>query len=134
MRKFIAIKEKVYLYFNQITFNYNQKGRPLHLQDTRYKQLPQKKNVRKKKNEGKGKKRAEEGDKKGRKRKGKSRGRRQRGMRRKEKSIRRKGDGKSLCGRKGKRKKELKKKKEQKMKRTAQGMHRSLRTHSLARS
>ena len=65
MRKFIAIKEKVYLYFNQITFNYNQKGHPLHLQDTRYKQLPQKKKKTSgRKKEGKGKKRAKEGGKK----------------------------------------------------------------------
>ena len=63
MRKFIAIKEKVSLYSNHITFNYNQKCHPLHLRDTWYKQFPQKKkkNFRK---EGEGKKRAEEGGKK----------------------------------------------------------------------
>ena len=70
-----------------------------------------------------------------------------------EKRRRREVDGKSLCGRKGKRKKEIKKggggggggggekekkgeeeRKEHEMKRTAQGMHRPLRTHSLSRS
>ena len=63
MRKFIAIKDKVSLYSNQITFNYNQKCHPLHLRDTWYKQFPQKKTSKKKK-EGEGKERAEEGGKK----------------------------------------------------------------------
>ena len=48
MRKFIAIKEKVSLYSNQITFNYNQKCHPLHLRDTWYKQIT---SGRKKENE-----------------------------------------------------------------------------------
>ena len=39
-RKLIAIKEKVSLYSNQITFSYNQS---LHLGSTQYKQFPQKK-------------------------------------------------------------------------------------------
>ena len=39
-RKLIAIKEKVSLYSNQITFSYNQW---LHLGSTQYKQFPQKK-------------------------------------------------------------------------------------------
>ena len=43
MRKFIAIKEKVSLYSNQITFNYSQKCHPLHPRDTWYKEFPQKK-------------------------------------------------------------------------------------------
>ena len=49
MRKFIAIKEKVSLYSNQITFNYNQKCHPLHPRDTWYKQFPPKKKKKKKK-------------------------------------------------------------------------------------
>ena len=65
MRKFIAIKEKVSLYSNQITFNYNQKCHPLHLRDTWYKQFPQKKNFKKKKKEGEGKERAGGGKKEG---------------------------------------------------------------------
>ena len=64
MRKFIAIKEKVFLYSNQITFNYNQKCHPLHLRDTWYKQFPQKKKTSGRKKEGKRKERAEEGSKK----------------------------------------------------------------------
>ena len=65
MRKFIAIKEKVFLYSNQITFNYNQKCHPLHLRDTWYKQFPQKKKKTSgRKKEGKRKERAEEGSKK----------------------------------------------------------------------
>ena len=43
MRKFIAIKEKVSLYSNQITFNYNQKCHPLYPRDTWCKQFPKKK-------------------------------------------------------------------------------------------
>ena len=39
-RKLIAIKEKVSLYSNQITFSYNQW---LHLGSSQYKQFPQKK-------------------------------------------------------------------------------------------
>ena len=58
MRKFIAIKEKVSLYSNQITFNYNQKCHPLHLRDTWYKQFPQKKK------KGEGKERGEKEEKK----------------------------------------------------------------------
>ena len=46
-RKLIAIKEKVSLYSNQITFSYNQW---LHLGSSQYKQFPQKK--RKKRTEG----------------------------------------------------------------------------------
>ena len=69
-RKLIAIKEKVSLYSNQITFSYNQW---LHLRSTQYKQLPQKK-----------KKLKEE----------KSKGKR--GGKEKKKKKR---DGRSLCGR-----------------------------------
>ena len=45
MRKLIDIKGKVSLYFNQITFSYNQW---LHLGSTQYKQFPQKKKKTKK--------------------------------------------------------------------------------------
>ena len=72
MRKFIAIKEKVSLHSNQITFNYNQKCHPLHLRDTWYQQFPKKKASKKK--EGEGKEIVEEGGKKegkGKKRDGK---------------------------------------------------------------
>ena len=43
MRKFIVIKEKVSLYSNQVTFNYNQWCHRLHLGSTQYKQFPKKK-------------------------------------------------------------------------------------------
>ena len=50
MKKFIVIKEKVSLYSNQVTFNYNQWCHRLHLGSTQYKQFPRtkKKNFRKK--------------------------------------------------------------------------------------
>ena len=85
MRKFIAIKEKVSLYSNQSTFNYNQKCHPLHLRDTWYKKFPQNKKIYIKKKEGEGKERGGKKEKKKR-------------------------DGKSLCGRKGKRENEMWKK------------------------
>ena len=48
-RKLIAIKEKVSLYSNKITFSYNQW---LHLGSSQYKQSPQKKKKKKKRIEG----------------------------------------------------------------------------------
>ena len=120
MRKFIPIKEKVSLYSNQITFNYNQKCHPLHPRDTWYKQFPQKK---------KKKKRREKERKEVEKR------RRRKGMERV--CAEGKGKGRMRGGKKEERKeKENKgeKEREQKIERTAQGVRCPLRTHSLARS
>ena len=119
MIKFIAIKEKVSLYSNQITFNYNQKCHPLHPRDTWYKQFPEKKKKRREKDRKEVEKR-----------------RRRKGMERV--CAEGKGKGRMRGGKKEERKEKEKKgekeREEQKMERTAQGVRCPLRTHSLARS
>ena len=64
MKKFIVIKEKVSLYSNQVTFNYNQWCHRLHLGSTQYKQFPRKKKKKLQEEKRKGKRGGKEEKKK----------------------------------------------------------------------
>ena len=119
-RKIISIKEKVSLYFNQITFSYNQW---LHLGSTQYKQFPQKKKKdgrslcgRKGKRENemwkKRRKEERENEKKEKERKEVEKRRRRKGMERV--CAEGKGKGRMRCGRKEEKKEKEKKGEEEK--------------------
>ena len=143
-RKLIAIKEKVSLYFSEITFSYNQW---LHLgisqynssliKNKRWKEFVRKKKKRGKENEMEISGRKEEKKKEG---EGKERGGKEE---KKKKWMERvcaegKGKGRIRCGKKDEKEGEGEEKEEekekQKMEKATQEKHRLLRTHSLARS
>ena len=105
-RKLIAIKEKVSLYSNQITFSYNQW---LHLGSSQYKQFP------KNKKDGRslcGRKGERENERKEKERKEVKKRRRRKGMERV--YVEGEGKGRMRCGRKEERKEKEKKGEEEK--------------------
>ena len=112
MRKFIAIKEKVFLYSNSdyilLQSEVSSLTSPRYLVQT----VPSKKKTSGRKKEGEGKERAEEGGKK----EGEGKERAEEGKRKERggKEEKKKRDGKSLCGRKGKGRMRCEKKEERK--------------------
>ena len=115
-------KKENSLYSNEDTIYYNQQCHPLHLGNKQYKQFPQKKRKKKKKEC----EREREGEGKGEKR--------ERKREREEERLRNRGRESEKKKKDKKEKKEEKEKEEEKIEKAVLKVHRSLQTHSLARS